>query len=108
MFVRPQVLALETGIPAMTSFDAPPAVIAGELDRLCITHVVLGDFGMAGSADRAVRELVRARPDGFRLEFRNASFEVHRYTALACSGGTAWPLTRVPDPPRVSVPVPDG
>jgi hypothetical protein len=83
-FVRPQVLSLETGIPAMTTFVAPPEVIAGELDRLCITHVVLGDLGLWGRADRSFRELVMVQSDRFRLEHRNPSFEVHRYTALRC------------------------
>jgi hypothetical protein len=91
-FVRPQVLALETRIPSMTTFEAPPHVVAEELDRRCITHVVLGDVGLAPAADAAFRQLVRLQPDGFQLEYRNSTFEVHRFTALACrkDRGNAW------------------
>ena len=90
-FVRPQVLALETSIPSMTTFGASPQVVAEELDRRCITHVVLGDLGLP-PGDAAFRELVRLQPDAFRLEYRNPSFEVHRFTALACrrDHGNAW------------------
>jgi hypothetical protein len=91
-FVRPQVLSLETRIPSMTTFEAPPQVVADELDRRCITHVVLGDLGLAPAANAAFRELVRVQPEGFELEYRNSTFEVHRFTALACrkDSGNAW------------------
>jgi hypothetical protein len=40
----------------------------------------------------AFRELVRQQPEGVRLEYRNSSFEVHRFAARACrrDRGTAW------------------
>jgi len=91
-FIRPQVLALETGIPSMTTFAAAPETVAKELDRRCITHVVLGDMGLLPAADAAFRELVRLQPDGFHVEYQNPSFEVHRFTALACrrDRGNVW------------------
>jgi hypothetical protein len=83
-FVRPQVLALQTGIPSMPTFRATPEVVTAELDRLCITHVVLGDLDLAPRTDAAFRETVRTYPDSFRLEYSNARFELQRYTAVAC------------------------
>jgi hypothetical protein len=83
-FVRPQVLALETRIPSMTTFPAPPERVMRELDTRCITHVVLGDGGLAPKADRAFRTAVEVNRPSFVLEFENSHFAVYRYVGLEC------------------------
>ena len=85
-FVRPQVLAYETGVPSMTTFARDPQTLVSELNRRCITHVVLGDLGLAPVADASFRELVQRQPETFQLEYRNESFEIHRFTGLSCRG----------------------
>src|SRR4029453_179645 len=83
-FVRPQILALETRIPSMPTFPPAPPGGVDPIDRKCITHVVLGDLGLAPRADSAFREAVRLQPGGFRQEYQNQSFTTYRYTTLQC------------------------
>ena len=79
VFVNPRVLTLETGIPAMGTFNAG-SVDAGmeELRRKRITHIVLGDDWGFEFRQRGILMLLAACADSFQVEYRNPSFVVYR------------------------------
>lgn len=86
-FFSPRVLTLETGVPAMPLFARPPEVTLDALRRARITHVILGDFGVAGRASRSMEEAIRARPADFELVHGDETFSVYRLTASPADSG---------------------
>ncbi|HEX9565322.1 MAG TPA: hypothetical protein VF981_15180 [Gemmatimonadaceae bacterium] len=82
-FFSPRVLTLETGIPAMPWFAAPPPATIRELQRAGITHVILGEVGFLTGPLAAMEETVRSRPDAFLRVHSNPRFEVLRFTAMS-------------------------
>lgn len=81
-FSRPRILALETGIPAMPPILQPAPKIEAELQRLCITHLVIGSLGLRPPFDRASEKMVELAPDHFQAVYANQAFSVYRYAAL--------------------------
>lgn len=82
VFSRTHLLTLETGIPAMPLFRADPDTMEAELQRHCMTHVVVTYTDMEPRLDSLMREFVASRPAHFEPVFRNALFAAYRYTAL--------------------------
>lgn len=78
VFVKPRVLAWETGVAAMASFRGPPPVLLREWQRRAITHVVIGSYELDSVADEALAATVRAHPDRLEPVFSNAEFSVYR------------------------------
>ena len=81
--IKPHVFTLETGVPAMTLFGAPPARVVRELCEQGITHVVVGDLGLFPGETALLRAALEATPLAFREEYRNASFSLMRFDAAA-------------------------
>lgn len=96
-FIRPRWLALRTGIAASPLWNAAPATVEPELQRLCLTHVVLGTMGMSQPSDSTLRQAMALAPAHFEREYGNEAFELYRYTALrpdSCPPGVrAWLVT---------------
>jgi hypothetical protein len=81
-FFKPRVLTWKTRVPAMGTFVGEPAEIWGELARLRITHVVVGDLGISPEKDAALRRALAAAPAGrVTSVYENESFEVFRIVA---------------------------
>lgn len=82
-FIRPRLLAFETGIHAMPLFSGTAVnAVEVQLNRLCITHVVLGTMGVEPPSDSTFRKAIGWRPQNFAREFANDEFVVYRYAAL--------------------------
>jgi hypothetical protein len=79
MFVNPRVLTLETHVPAMVTFTAPPDVFVTELGARHITHVVTADLGSAPHDEAALRASMRAYPARFTPVFQRGAFFVYRF-----------------------------
>lgn len=82
-FFSPRVLTLETGVPSMPWFVAPPDDAIRELTRQGITHVILGDVDFLDRPRAALELAARARPAAFQRVHANATFEVLRFSATA-------------------------
>jgi len=82
VFSRAHLLALETGIPTMPLFRAEPDSMEAELQRNCITHVVVTFTDMELRLDTLMQQFARSRPEHFEPVFRNELFEVYSYSAL--------------------------
>lgn len=82
-FFSPRVLTLETGVPSMPWFVAPPDDAIRELARQGITHVILGDVDFLDRPRVALELAARARPAAFQRVHANGTFEVLRFTAPA-------------------------
>lgn len=78
-FFSPRVLTLETGVPAMPWFSRSPEITIAELRRAGITHVILGDFGVAARARRSMEATINARPTSFELVHGAEDFSVYRF-----------------------------
>ena len=83
MFISPRVLTLETGVPAMGYFRAPPDQVISELERTRITHVIVGDAGIEHPPIDGLMTVLTARADAFERQFSNAGFTVYRVRNLA-------------------------
>jgi hypothetical protein len=81
-FSRPRILAEETGVHAMPLINRPPDVVEGELDRQCITHVIIGSLGLRAEHDKANRTLVTSRAADFSLVWSSSDFQIYRFLAL--------------------------
>lgn len=90
-FFSPRVLTLETGVPAMPLFARPPEVTVAALRRARITHVILGDFGVAGRASRSMEETIRSRPTDFERVHGDETFSVYRFTAMPVDSAATEP-----------------
>ena len=77
-FFKPRVLTLETGLRATSTFKVPPDSGRAMLERLCITHLVIGSDRQLPNVDRSLENLVQAFPDRFTLVMRNTSYRVYR------------------------------
>jgi hypothetical protein len=77
-FANPRLLTWETRVPAMPTFEAPPAAAREELRAQGISHLIIDDLGIFARGDRSMRELLAAYPESFRLEFTNPHFQVYR------------------------------
>lgn len=77
MAPRPRVLAWETGIPTALTILRPADETLIELERLGITHVVMGLPQVGIDATRTVTELREEFPCRFEMAFRNRSYTVH-------------------------------
>ena len=84
-FYKPRVLTLETGVPAMSLFEAPPPVIVAELQRRCITHVVIGSPGTRLAAGRAFNLTVAWRAQLFTRVYTNEAFHLYRFEGGPCA-----------------------
>jgi hypothetical protein len=78
VFAAPRVLTLETGVPAMGAFIAPPARAFREFERVGITHVIVGDAHMDRPSVRHLDSLVHEHADAFAVVYRNEAFAVYR------------------------------
>ena len=79
MAPRPRVLAWETGVPTTgTITRLPPDETLMELERLGISHLVVGEPHVGVDATRIVRRLREEFPCRFDEPFRNGSFTVYR------------------------------
>jgi hypothetical protein len=94
MFVNPRVLVLRTGVPAMPPLNASDSVIAGEMNRLGITHVILGT-PYADAAIESMRAYVSRHRADFRLSFRSGTYEVDERIAARGAPSTS-PACTVP------------
>lgn len=74
VFANPRVLTWETGVPAMSSFWASTPDVMAELRRKRISHIVLGDLGMAPVIDTAMRRAVADSASAFSLVYSNPQF----------------------------------
>jgi hypothetical protein len=81
MFVNPRVLVLRTGVSAMSSLAASDSVIDGEMNRLAITHVILGT-PFPDDADESMHRYVSRHGADFRPTFRDGTYEVVERTAV--------------------------
>jgi hypothetical protein len=88
VFTRARVLTLETGVPAMPTFRTTPERTIRELDRVGITHVIVGDAGIRQSATAPFERFVTSRPDAFVQVWSNAGFTVYRYLGGAREAGS--------------------
>jgi hypothetical protein len=86
-FFSPRVLTLETGVPAMPWFAGSPEVTVAELREARITHVILGEFGVAGRALRSMEGTIRSRPTAFELVHSDEHFSVYRFIAPPSDSG---------------------
>lgn len=77
VFVSPRVLTLETGVPAMGPFAADREATLRELERVRISHVIVGDVGIGSQANESLGQVVRSNPADFRLEYQNEGFQVY-------------------------------
>jgi hypothetical protein len=84
-FFKPRVLTLETGVPAMSLFEAPPPVVLAELRRRCITHVVIGSPGTRLAAGRAFNRTVAWRAQLFTRVYTNEAFHLYRFEGGPCA-----------------------
>jgi hypothetical protein len=80
-FFSPRVLTLETGVPAMPWLTRSPETTIGELRLGRITHVIIGDFGIAERSQKAMEETVRSQPTNFQLVHRGENFSIYRFIA---------------------------
>jgi hypothetical protein len=79
VFFKPRVLTWRTRVPAMGTFVGGPAEVWGELERLGITHAVVGDLGISPEKDAALRRaLAAAAPGRVASVYENESFGVFR------------------------------
>lgn len=79
-FLNPRVLTLEAGVEAMPWFAAASLERAlTEFEDQGITHLVLGDIGVAPDARVFLEKLVAAHPARFTLEYENRTFRVLRF-----------------------------
>lgn len=85
VFVNPHVLTWETGVAAMPTFEATPIEAMAELRRKHITHVVVGDLGVAPKLDRAMRRAVADSAQAFSPVYRDSVFQL---LALRATGDT--------------------
>jgi hypothetical protein len=69
----------------MPKFRRPPEEVEAELNRLCITHVVLGSLGVSLAKDSAFRAAVEAQPAHFEPVWASRDFSVFRFVALRSS-----------------------
>jgi hypothetical protein len=79
VFVKPRTLAWHTGVPAMPLFSAPAEDSLAELRAKGITHVILGDVGLASRHQVPFRALIERFPDRFPWECRVGAFDVYRF-----------------------------
>jgi hypothetical protein len=86
-FFSPRVLTLETGVPAMPWFSRSPEVTIAELRQHSITHVIIGDFGVAARGWKSMEETIRSRPTEFELVHRGEDFSVYRFIASPSDSG---------------------
>ena len=87
--IKPRVFTLETGVPAMALFGAPPARVVRELCEQGMTHVVVGDVGLFPAETALLSAAVEATPLAFREEYRNPSFTLMRFDAVAQRSASA-------------------
>jgi hypothetical protein len=81
LFVNPRVLAWQTGVPSMGLFDATDSQTMAELERKEITHVIVGDVGLARHNSRLLREFLANHPAAFQAVYQNAGFTLYRFRA---------------------------
>jgi hypothetical protein len=75
-FFKPRSLAWATGIPTVGPLGGRSECGLEEMDRLRITHVIVGGIGRR-EAYGPLRRMVDARPDRFTLLLRNPTFSVY-------------------------------
>jgi hypothetical protein len=76
VFVNPHVLTWETGVDAMPTFAATTPQVMAELRRRRITHVVVGDLGVAPKLDSAMRRAVTDSSQAFSPVYRDSVFQL--------------------------------
>ncbi|HEU4722202.1 MAG TPA: hypothetical protein VFS59_12625 [Gemmatimonadaceae bacterium] len=76
VFVNPHVLTWETGVAAMPSFHATTTQAMAEMRRRRITHVVLGDLGVAPRLDSVLRRAVADSVQAFSPLYRDSVFQL--------------------------------
>lgn len=81
VFVNPRVLTWETGVPAMGTFNAPPDKTLREIESKRITHVVVGDLGLAPAYDSSLRRTIANAPNRFSLVFQDSAFAMYHLLA---------------------------
>ncbi len=93
VFIKPRILTWETGIPAMGLFmtpgsewrtelkcgDSATRTYLQQLKQNEITHVVVGDYGLAEILDELLRKVIAGCDSRFWLEFQNDSFAVYGF-----------------------------
>lgn len=85
---KPQILAWETGVPAMAPIQGTADETLGELCARGITHLVLPretPGSPSPSGRMRVGHLAPARPDRFARLAENRFFAFYRFQAAACS-----------------------
>ena len=80
-FVRPRIVVLETGVTAMPLINGRAGVEL-QLNRQCVTHVIVGSLGIAPRLDSTLRAAIALRPERFSLAWANQAFAVYRFTGL--------------------------
>lgn len=98
MAIRPRILTLEVGLPAMALFRGTPEEVRRELCDKGITHVIEGDLGAFPAESSALRATIVAYPQDFGESYRNPSFVVWRFDATGAS------CSRAPGSPPLGAP----
>jgi len=81
-FARPRVLAQQTGVRSMPLINRPPDVVEGELNRQCITHVIIGSLGLRVEHDKANQAMVTELAPDFLPVWSSTDFQIYRFLAL--------------------------
>jgi hypothetical protein len=74
VFANPHVLTWYTGVTAMPTLDATTNEAMAELRRARITHVVVGDLGIAPKLDSVLRRAVADSAQAFVPVYRDSLF----------------------------------
>jgi hypothetical protein len=74
VFMNPHVLTWRTGVAAMPTFCATTPEAMAELRRNRITHVVVGDLGVAPGLDRVLRRMVADSAQAFTPVYGDSVF----------------------------------
>ena len=91
MTVRPRILVLETGVPAMALVRGAPDVIVRELCASGITHVVVGDLHTLLPETGHLLRAISHHRNAFVEVYRNQSFTVSRFDPVAADAALDGP-----------------